>query len=1272
MGKLQPDYITWTLSLNAGGLQKEILKTKNYSKELREENKILKESMKELTLQGKYQGEEYQKLDKQLKANNRTISENNDKIRQCENQISNVNKSYAQLSKQAKKLQTELDNTVKSLQPEEYARLEAELEKTKMAMERLKPKTEAVKESFFSLTKMKAVIIGFFAGIGSLVSNFFINAISDAKEWIAESVQIAASADGVQRAFNRMNTPGLLDNLRKSTKNTVNDLQLMKAAVQAKDFRIPLEDLGKYLQFAQLKAQQTGQSVDYMTNSIVTGLGRKSLLILDNLGLSAAEINEEMSKTGDFMGAVANIVDKQLTEAGENYISAADRAAQATVDFQNQQLKLGEILLPIKEKWDAVYGSFQIGLLKVVGWIAQHRASLVTLVTAISTYITVQKLSAVWNAKYASSTIVAVAAEKLHAIQLNLSRKAFLAKLIVLDLYRGRCNLATAATEMFNIVLKASPLGIITTLVATAATALYMFGNKTSVANKSIGDFTQNLMVQKTSLNNIFDELKKTNPKTEERTKLVKQLNETYPDLIRNYNLETAQLQEITRAQNEANAALTNRIATEMKSKAVGDFIGNNISKQLDIVEYLLGEAYSQMGDGVYSKLQSGLKSFLNDSSKDLQDFWGTFGKYFHSTLANDDLTSFRDAFFTLRKEQKNLSLGIVEINQKYEPYIKSIKTVVELSDEEIKKQMEITSKIKELEKERQHVQDTWMESNDEEITKKNKELERLDNLIKKKKEQGTTKAALGETNVRDKKKEKEKKDLLDSEKKQIQELENLREKDLQKQKTTYDSSMNAYRLMLHNKTISQEQFEIYTAAVTLNNAEAIQTIEEKYSQKSVDLVLVNGELKAKAVEDAGVRVAKAEQDTFDARLKAETAYYNNLQAMKGMLQEATDDPVARLDAEYKAQLAILDGLRKASLDYARKNGQDETEIEKTYTNAKKALYKNYCKDKINISNQTKKKLAGIVGNELSEDIANVFNAVSNLKDIFKNFSDPDFWNNFKDNILENMSMLVNSVTSGLSSAFRTFEQIEKDNVDAKYDAEIAAAAGNSEEIEKLEEEKAQKKLDIEKKYADVQFAIKASEIVANTALAIIMALGQLGPIAGPIAAALMGATGAVQLAAANAERQKVKNMTLNNSSSSSSGSAERVINGSSGYSEGGFTGEGGRYEIAGAVHRGEYVIPVPEMKNKRVFNMVKVIESIRRQRTVSNPLPGYSEGGHVTDRNNVDRPDYSIFEKAAERLENAADKLSKPSRNYVLLSDINEAEEIKYKAEKPFTRGDN
>ena len=59
-------------------------------------------------------------------------------------------------------------------------------------------------------------------------------------------------------------------------------------------------------------------------------------------------------------------------------------------------------------------------------------------------------------------------------------------------------------------------------------------------------------------------------------------------------------------------------------------------------------------------------------------------------------------------------------------------------------------------------------------------------------------------------------------------------------------------------------------------------------------------------------------------------------------------------------------------------------------------------------------------------------------------------------------------------------------------------------------------------------------------------------------------------------------------------GSAERVL---SGYSEGGYTGDGRRLEVAGVVHKGEYVVPQPIMGDPRVVDAVGMIEAIRRQR---------------------------------------------------------------------------
>ncbi|MCS2887104.1 hypothetical protein NXV14_05770 [Bacteroides fragilis] len=61
---------------------------------------------------------------------------------------------------------------------------------------------------------------------------------------MSEGIRLAANADGVRRAFDKLDHPGMLSELRKATKDTVNDPELMQAAVRAKDFRIPLEDLG--------------------------------------------------------------------------------------------------------------------------------------------------------------------------------------------------------------------------------------------------------------------------------------------------------------------------------------------------------------------------------------------------------------------------------------------------------------------------------------------------------------------------------------------------------------------------------------------------------------------------------------------------------------------------------------------------------------------------------------------------------------------------------------------------------------------------------------------------------------------------------------------------------------------------------------------------------------------------------------------------------------------------------------------------------------------
>lgn len=186
---------------------------------------------------------------------------------------------------------------------------------------------------------------GGFGALGGVIgASFAVDAI---RQFVSESVNLAAQAEGVKAAFDRMNNPQLLDNLRKATAGTVDDLKLMQTAVQAKNFRIPMDVLAKGLEFAQRRAQETGQSVDYMVDSFVTGLGRKSVMILDNLGISAAELKEKMAAGGSMADAVGQIMDESFAKSGDRIETVSMKIDQQRAAVTNLKTEIGEKLAPI-------------------------------------------------------------------------------------------------------------------------------------------------------------------------------------------------------------------------------------------------------------------------------------------------------------------------------------------------------------------------------------------------------------------------------------------------------------------------------------------------------------------------------------------------------------------------------------------------------------------------------------------------------------------------------------------------------------------------------------------------------------------------------------------------------------------------------------------------------------------------------------------------------------------------------------------------------------
>ena len=213
--------------------------------------------------------------------------------------------------------------------------------------------------------------------LGGMLQVFGGNLMTKAAGWAAsfaaemgqavqQGVELARQGEGIRNAFERLGRGDILDGLREATHGTVTDLELMKAAVKFNDFNLPLEELGTMLAFAQQKAKDTGQSVDYMVESIVTGLGRKSLMILDNLGLSATQIKDKMAETGDMTKAVGEIIREQMANAGDYVETAADRAAQADVELKNAMEELGRTLMPLEEQGTSMWKSLETGAINLL------------------------------------------------------------------------------------------------------------------------------------------------------------------------------------------------------------------------------------------------------------------------------------------------------------------------------------------------------------------------------------------------------------------------------------------------------------------------------------------------------------------------------------------------------------------------------------------------------------------------------------------------------------------------------------------------------------------------------------------------------------------------------------------------------------------------------------------------------------------------------------------------------------------------------------------
>ncbi len=421
-----------------------------------------------------------------------------------------------------------------------------------------------------------------------------------------------------------------------------------------------------------------------------------------------------------------------------------------------------------------------------------------------------------------------------------------------------------------------------------------------------------------------------------------------------------------------------------------------------------------------------------------------------------------------------------------------------------------------------------------------------------------------------------------------IKDFSDDRKDDIAEVKRDYQQQLNALDEALAKRRIAQEQYNTFVLALKEKQAHQLLSIEQNYQERASSMVLKDGKKKAELVKGQNDNVNAAEQQHFNAMLAISKQYNDALKTLQD--QGMTDEQ--RREADHALQLSSLDAFYKARLEQARQYGEDEKALTEAYERAKAEIIRKYEQQTEEERFQTrvraglvsqkeiferemvqlKEKLAreGATEEEQQRAVANMTRqfeedkfrlrqqyGIATQQELFdaemaqlkqhldaKMITQEEYEQAVAQMKMDKWKQSFDYYSNLFGTAVKQLQDAEMANVDAKYDAEIEAAQGNADQVEKLEKQKANEKLKIQKKYADVNFAIQASQIIVNTAVSVMKAFSELGPIGGAIAGALMSVAGTAQLAVANAERQKVKKMTLQGASAGSATTGARVATG--------------------------------------------------------------------------------------------------------------------------------
>lgn len=1053
----------------------------------------------------------------------------------------------------------------------------------------------------------------------------------------------------------------------------------------------------------------------------------KPITSLDEL----APALQQLKDNGVSLAEALELTDKRSVAAFETFLNGAD----SLTALRDSITDVGDELAAMQQtKLDSVEGAFKLmqsaweglmlqfynskgvfkdsvdlitkfigGLRSAVKWVQDNTKAIKIFAGILATYLATGKAITLWRAK----DITAIIAQT----------KARLTEISV-------TNAAKIANEALKKSLLSSPWGLIAiaiTAVVTGLIALVKWLGKASVTQEAFNNTqerakelsaekTESIQAEKSALNALVGAIIDTNDNEQLRNDLIEQLQKQYPGFLANIEKEKITNELLQGALMNANQEYERRInlmAEEAKAQAYQETLVD-LNKTLIQQEQELATATKdrkknkireQIAEtqeaikAIQEGYQEAVKS-VEQAKKSLNDFTSVEGMENRMDALLKDIAAKQQAANNARtKQQKEYYLKQAQqLQQQYGAlsiqYTAAVKEAEAVAVEEKKEAQQQQAKLsdKAYQKQLKDLQDSYakrkavviQQEAAMQITAEDSKRKQLEIA----KEQADAELAFARAHG---------KSIGDLQVKAAQAQMALNkdnysrmEKDLQQ---WLDDSLRADKQALLNREMTQEQYEAHTRELQTQHLDKLKALMEQYGMDTTGIEKKIADNRIKNQEEANKAILKAAKKARTEALKltdknekrvlnllekrynlgliSETQYHQQrvkITETYALARVATEkiyaDAVKNLDAEVvkEANKAVTEATRSLNQTL-----QDRLSEAREFTGELR-----------DILTETAEACGDTLGGQLLGNFANAMDAIQQ----FQAQSEAGF-ESVGQAISAHVQMIGSVASQALQAASQITSQIfemEANQLEAAKQKELAAVGDNAEEKERVEREYAQKELDLKKKEASANAGIQSAQLWINTAMGIATAWAtcmQLGPIAGPIAAALLSglliSLAGIQQQNIIAQRDAILNQTLDNSGGTSNDIKEASTPtetttirdeykpGGRGYSDGGYTGDGGVHEPAGVVHKGEYVVSQAELRNPSVVPMVRAIEGVRQSRKHGRAgVHGFADGGY-TDTGGVSESVLGIIQSLADQVDEMKSKTLHADINYQVFKETEE-----------------